>query len=50
MCRITDGRYLCYRWVLVPAGIKGADSDIPQTAAVDQPRAAATQAASVYLY
>jgi len=44
MCWIQDGWYyrpvMCYRWVPVPAGIKGADSDIPLTVAFGRLRTA----------
>jgi len=43
----NTGRYLRYRWVLVPAGIKG---DIVQTANVDRRRPSATQLASLCTY
>jgi len=50
MRQIPDGWYLRYRLLTVPAGITGADSDIPQTAAVDRSWPAATQAASLCTY
>jgi len=46
MCRIPDGRH--YRPVIaLPVSFKGADSDTPQSAAVDRPQPAVTQAASL---
>jgi len=43
-------QYLRYPWVRAPIGNKDADSDTPQTAAVDRPLSEATQGASLCTY